>query len=54
MESKIVSLHEALRPHILLDPYKKKTIDKFDSEPEFIFQFIRDRNSYLKTLVDFN
>ena len=24
MENKIVALHEALRPHILLDPYKKK------------------------------
>lgn len=55
MESKVVSLHETLRPHVLLDPYKKKEIDKFDKEPEFILQFIRDRNSYLKKqLVDFN
>ena len=45
MESKIRSLHEALRPHVLLDPYKKGKIDAFDKEPEFIFQFIRDRNS---------
>ena len=55
MESKVLSLHEALRPHILPDPYKKKAIDKFDREPDFIFQFIRDRNNYLKKhLVDFN
>jgi spore coat protein H len=55
MESKIRSLHEALRPHFLLDPYKKAKIDVFDKEPEFILQFIRDRNSYLKKhLADFN
>ena len=48
MESKIRSLHEALRPYVLIDPYKKAKIDAFDSEPEFILQFIRDRNSYLK------
>ena len=55
MESKIRSLHEALRPHVLLDPYKKAKIDTFDKEPEFILQFIRDRNSYLKKqLANFN
>lgn len=48
MENKVLSLHQCLRPHILLDPYKKKKIDKFDNEPEQIFQFIRDRNNYLK------
>ncbi|MFJ7936751.1 CotH kinase family protein [Sporosarcina sp. NPDC096371] len=48
MENKIVDLHDALRPHILLDPYKRNTIDLFDSEPDFICQFIRDRNNYLK------
>ncbi len=48
LENKVISLHESLRPHILLDPYKKKTIDTFDEEPEFIFQFIRKRNNYLK------
>lgn len=48
MENKIISLHQALRPHVLSDPYKKKEIDTFDGEPEFIFQFIRERNSYLK------
>lgn len=55
MENKIAILHEALRPHILLDPYKKKAIDKFNGEPDFICQFIRDRNRYLKQhLVNFN
>lgn len=55
LENRIVSLHQALRPHILLDPYKKKTIDKFDGEPEYIFEFIRDRSEYLKKhLVNFD
>lgn len=53
MENKVYSLHQAIRPHILLDPYKMKAIDTFDAEPEFIFQFIRARNTYLKRhLVD--
>ncbi|OKL35872.1 CotH kinase family protein [Domibacillus mangrovi] len=48
LEHKVISLHQSLRPHIILDPYKKKAIDTFDEEPEFIFNFIRKRNSYLK------
>ncbi|OCA82844.1 CotH kinase family protein [Pseudobacillus wudalianchiensis] len=48
LESKVMSLYQALRPHVLLDPYKKSTVEEFDGEPEFIFQFIRDRNDYLK------
>ncbi|NYF24940.1 CotH kinase family protein [Sporosarcina sp. JAI121] len=55
MENKIVTLHKSLRPHILLDPYKKNAIDTFDNEPDFIYQFIRNRNSYLKKhLVKFD
>lgn len=48
MESKVISLHQCIRPHILLDPYKKNNIDIFDNEPALIFQFIRNRNEYLK------
>ena len=48
LEDKVFSLHQIVRPHILLDPYKKKKIDIFDDEPELIFQFIRNRNEYLK------
>lgn len=48
MEKKILPLHQRLRPQILLDPYKKNKIDIFDNEPELIFQFIRERNNYLK------
>lgn len=54
LESKIISLHQSLRPHVLGDPYKKKSIDIFDREPEFIFQFIHNRNNYLKKqLINF-
>lgn len=48
MEDKVQSLYQGLRPHVLLDPYKQKQIDLFDQEPEFIFEFIRKRNTYLK------
>lgn len=47
MENKVLSLHQAIRPHILLDPYKKNKVDLFDKEPEFIFDFIRNRSDYL-------
>ncbi|WP_066369538.1 CotH kinase family protein [Neobacillus fumarioli] len=48
LEDEIISLHQALRPHLLFDPYKKKDIHIYDGEPDFIFQFIRERNDYLK------
>lgn len=47
MENKVLPLHQGIRPHILLDPYKKNKIDLFDKEPEFIFEFIRKRSDYL-------
>ncbi|WHY69832.1 CotH kinase family protein [Neobacillus sp. SuZ13] len=48
LTNKVTSMHQALRPHILQDPFKKKDIEIFDGEPEVIFQFIRDRTAYLK------
>lgn len=53
LEPRITSLHSLLRPYLLLDPYKKHTIELFDKEPEFILEFISNRNSYLKQhLID--
>lgn len=49
MEDKVLTLHQSIRPELLLDPYKKGKIDLFDQEPDFIFQFIRKRNDYLKS-----
>ncbi|MFK2825197.1 CotH kinase family protein [Bacillus sp. B190/17] len=55
LEDKVMSLHESLRPNVLLDPYKKRKIEIFDGEPEIIFQFIRDRSRYLREhLAKFN
>lgn len=48
LEPRITSLYKQLRPYLSLDPYKKKSIDIFDKEPEFILRFISDRNSYLR------
>lgn len=48
MKKKIEPLHQELRPHVLNDPYKYRKIDKFDKEPEYIYQFIKDRTMYIK------
>ena len=48
LEPRISNLIMQLRPYLLLDPYKKKSINIFDSEPSVILRFISDRNSYLR------
>lgn len=48
MEPKIENLHSSLRPLVIQDPYIQNKIEKFDQEPEYIFQFIKDRNQYLQ------
>ncbi|MEI4771860.1 CotH kinase family protein [Psychrobacillus sp. FJAT-51614] len=54
MEPKVLSLHQSVRPHLLLDPYKNRKIEIFDHEPDIIFQFIKDRRNYLqRKLMDF-
>lgn len=47
MTPKIETLHELLRPYVLQDPYIHSKVEIFDHEPEFIIQFIKDRNRYL-------
>ncbi|MGM7722608.1 CotH kinase family protein [Metabacillus sp. Hm71] len=47
-EPRITNFHKLLRPYISLDPYKKNTIELFDQEPEFILEFISNRNDYLR------
>jgi len=49
LEPRITNLYKQLRPYVSLDPYKTKSIDIFDKEPEFILQFISERNSYLRS-----
>ena len=48
LEPRISNLIMQLRPYLLLDPYKKKSINIFDREPSVILRFISDRNSYLR------
>lgn len=48
LEPRITKLHKQLRPYLSFDPYKKKSIDQFDNEPNFILRFISDRNLYLR------
>ena len=48
LEPRITNLHKQLRPYISIDPYKKKSINMFDSELDFILRFISDRNNYLR------
>lgn len=48
LEPEISNLYRLLRPYLWLDPYKKKSINSFDSEPSVILRFISDRNNYLR------
>lgn len=49
LKPKIQEYHSQLRPFVLEDPYKKEYIEEFDSEPEFICKYIKDRNNYLRS-----
>jgi spore coat protein H len=44
----VESIHQMLRPHVLKDPYFNESLTRYDDEPEYIFQFIEDRNAYLR------
>jgi spore coat protein H len=48
MEPKIQELYHQLKKVITLDPFKKNFVKKFDAEPEYILEFIKNRNQYLK------
>jgi len=53
IEPQILEMHSSIRPYINLDPYLEGRLDSFDKEPEFIMQFIEDRQNYLRNhLVD--
>lgn len=48
LEPYVTDLHGLLSPYLTLDPFKKAGKEEFEKEPEFILQFIQDRNKYLK------
>lgn len=48
MEPKIMAMYERIRPFVLMDPYKKNDIERFDREPDVICEYIKNRSQYLK------
>ncbi|MNV99164.1 Inner spore coat protein H [compost metagenome] len=48
IEPMVTKLHKQLSPFISSDPFKKKSLTLFNSEPEFILRFIEKRNGYLR------
>lgn len=48
MEPKIMAMYERIRPFILMDPYKKNDVERFDREPDVICEYIKNRSQYLK------
>ncbi|WP_316572416.1 CotH kinase family protein [Neobacillus sp. YIM B06451] len=49
IEPQILALHSSIRPFLNQDPYVRDQIEIFDKEPDFILQFLKDRQNYLKT-----
>lgn len=49
IQPKIQQLHNLIRPFVLEDPYIKDKIEKFDQEPQFIYEYIEARQNYLKS-----
>jgi spore coat protein H len=45
---KVENLYGTIRSSFLQDPYIQKHIGVFDREPELIYEFIKDRNAYLR------
>jgi spore coat protein H len=48
LEPSISMLHATLRPYVARDPHISRSMDRFDAEPEFILQFVQDRNLFLR------
>ncbi|RDU35363.1 spore coat protein [Neobacillus piezotolerans] len=48
IEPQIHHLHSTIRPYLTQDPYVQDRIDIFDKEPDFILQFLKDRQNYLR------
>ncbi|WP_261132151.1 CotH kinase family protein [Bacillus sp. Marseille-Q3570] len=44
----ISRMYRQLEPHVKKDPHLKRTLKYFQSEPEFILGYIKERNRYLK------
>ncbi|WML40026.1 CotH kinase family protein [Neobacillus sp. OS1-2] len=51
MMPRVEKLLQLIRPYVLLDPYKKQTIDDFDQEREVIANYIEERRIYLQRKI---
>ncbi|WP_085524168.1 CotH kinase family protein [Tuberibacillus sp. Marseille-P3662] len=49
LNPQIKGIHGMLRPYVLQDPYIKTFINAYDEEPQFIMNFIKSRNKYLRS-----
>lgn len=52
LKPKIQTMHAMLRPYLLLDPYKNDDIDIFDKEPDYIFNYIEERSTFIKREIE--
>ncbi|WP_432362334.1 CotH kinase family protein [Sporosarcina sp. UB5] len=52
LKPKIERMHATLRPYVLLDPYKKDSIDLFDNEPDYICTYIEERSAFIKREIE--
>lgn len=52
LKPRILGMHALLRPYVLLDPYKKDSIDRFDQEPDYIFNYIEERSAFILKEID--
>lgn len=47
MKPKVEYLHNLIRPFVLIDPFEKDNIERFDREPDVIYDYIKRRRDYL-------
>ncbi|MFS0576287.1 CotH kinase family protein [Sporosarcina sp. 179-K 3D1 HS] len=52
LQPKIESMYRFIRPYLLMDPYKRESIDFFDQEPEYIYRFIEARAAYITSKLN--
>lgn len=48
IERKVETIYDSIREHLVFDPFKHRALSQFDREPEFILNFVKKRNAYLK------
>ena len=52
LKPKIEGLYQAIRPYVLKDPYEKDDMDRFDKEPEYIYNYIEARARFIRSELE--